>query len=297
MRLGKKSGNFVGLYIGIEENGNFLQYDGSSREPAKTNYDARARPWYKKAIEFKKAGVSEPYVDFSTKKLVISVSAPIFKNGEIIGVVGSDIFLDTVVNTILNISINEEGFAYLIDEQGKTIIHRDEKLLNTQNKIFEQLKKENQSNFFEAFDENKLQLVSYGVVPITKWKLILQFDKDAISKKINKNLFNEVFLYSILLITILTILFIALIKILSPLKTFKEGLSFFFKYLKGEEKVINKLNIKSNDEFGSMASEIDKEMEIIAKNFSADNLLIEEVKNIVNEIKHGNLNVQIQLEI
>ena len=294
LRLGNISGKFAGLYIGIEENGNFLQFDGTYREPHKDNYDSRARPWYKKAVELKKAGISEPYVDFSTKKLVISVSAPIINNGKIIGVVGSDIFLDTVVNTILNINLHEEGFAYLIDEQGKTIIHKNEKELNTQNKIYEQIKSEKTLHFDEALEENNPQLIAYSTIPMTNWKLIIQLDKNAISKKINADLIKEVILYIALLVIILAILFFALIKILSPLKTFEEGLNFFFRYLKGEEKTINKLNIVTNDEFGSMALEIDEQMEIIAKNLDEDKLLIEEVKKIVQRVKEGNLDLQIK---
>ena len=41
-----------------------------------------------------------------------------------------------------------------------------------------------------------------------------------------------------------------------------------------EEKNINKLNLHTNDEFGNMAAEIDKQMEIIAKNLDEDNHLI-----------------------
>ena len=89
-------------------------------------------------------------------------------------------------------------------------------------------------------------------------------------------------------------MFFALIKILAPLKTLENGLNFFFNYLKGEEKNINKLNINTNDEFGNMAAEIDKQMEIIAKNLDEDNHLIEEVKEIVNRVKSGNLDSQIK---
>ena len=123
---------------------------------------------------------------------------------------------------------------------------------------------------------------------------MIQLDKNAISKKINENLIKEIFLYVFLLIIILGILFYALVKILSPLKTFEEGLNFFFKYLKGEEKNIIKLNINTNDELGKMALEIDKQMEIIAKNLEEDKALINEVKMIVNRVKEGNLDLQIK---
>ena len=293
LRLGNSAGKFAGLYLGIEENGNFLQFDGTYREPHKDNYDSRARPWYIKAVELKKAGISEPYVDFSTQKLVISVSAPIIKDEKIIGVVGSDIFLDTVVNTILNINLHDEGFAYLIDDLGKTIIHRDEKQLNIQNKIYEQIKSEKTLHFAEAYEEKDLHLVAYSAIPITNWKLVIQLNKNTISKKINADLIKEIFLYIALLVIILVILFFALIKILSPLKVLENGLYSFFNYLKGEQKEIKKINILSNDEFGNMATQIDKQMEIVAKNLDDDKKLIEEVKTIVNRIKEGNLDLQI----
>lgn len=236
LRLGNLSGKFSGLYLGIEANGNFLQFDATFRTPQTHDYDSRARPWYKKAVELNAARISEPYIDFSTKKLVISVSAPIKKDGKTIGVIGSDIQLDTVVNTVLNINLDEQGFAYLIDSLGKTIIHRDNKQFNIQNKIYEQIKSNDLLHFDEALDENNPQLIAYSSVPITNWKLVIQLDKKAISNKINKDLIKEIFLYFVLLLIILAILFFALVKILAPLKTLEDGLNFFFKYLKGKKK-------------------------------------------------------------
>ena len=296
LRLGNFSGKFSGLYLGIAENGNFLQFDGSFRTAQTHDYDARARPWFKKAIEVNGAGVSEPYIDYSTKKLVISVSAPIKKDGKIVGVIGSDISLDTVVNTVLKINLDERGFAYLIDNLGKTIIHKNDKLFNTQNKIYEQIKSNDTSHFAEALDENNPQLIAYSNIAITNWKLIIQLDKKAISKKINADLIKEIFLYILLLIIILVILFFALIKILAPLKTLENGLNFFFRYLKAEEENITKLNINTNDEFGNMAQEIDKQMELISNNFNEDRELIKEVKNVVNRVKEGHLDSQIKYE-
>ncbi|MDD2896158.1 MAG: methyl-accepting chemotaxis protein [Aliarcobacter sp.] len=295
LRLGNLSGKFSGLYLGID-NGNFLQFDGSFRTPQTHDYDSRARPWYKKAVELDGAGVSEPYIDYSTKKLVISVSAPVKKDGRIVGVIGSDISLDTVVKTVLNINLDEEGFAYLIDNLGKTIVHKDNKLFNTQNKIYEQIKSNDTLHFDEALDENNPQLIAYSSINITNWKLVIQLDKKAISKKINSNLIKEIFLYILLLIIILVILFFALVKILAPLKTLENGLNFFFRYLKGEEENINKLNIHTNDEFGNMAQEIDKQMELISQNLNDDRELIKEVKNVVNRVKEGHLDLQIKYE-
>ena len=43
-----------------------------------------------------------------------------------------------------------------------------------------------------------------------------------------------------------------------------------------------------------MAAEIDKQMELIFHNLNEDKKLIEEVKNVVNRVKEGHLNLQIK---
>jgi methyl-accepting chemotaxis protein len=101
-------------------------------------------------------------------------------------------------------------------------------------------------------------------------------------------------LYVILLAIILSILLFTLIKLLSPLQTLEDGLNFFFKYLKGEEKEIKVLDIKSNDEFESMASTLNEEMNQVAKSFEEDKILIEEVKTVVNYINEGKLDVLVK---
>ncbi|WP_375723028.1 methyl-accepting chemotaxis protein [Arcobacter sp. KX21116] len=290
LRLGKIAGKFEGLYLGIGENGNFLQYDGTFRTPQTHDYDSRARPWYK----IENTTVSEPYIDYDTKKLVISVSSPIKRDGKIIGVIGSDIFIDTIVDTILNVNLNNIGFAYLLDNSGKIIVHKDKKQIDKQSKVYEQIKSDKSLYFAEANDNGNTQMVVYNTIPLTNWKLLIQLDKNAIVKEIKKHLLTEIILYLVLLIVILFLLYFALVKILSPLKTVESGLEFFFQYLKGEEKHINKLDIKTNDEFGNMAKVINKEMESIAKNIEEDRALIDNVKYVVSHVNEGRLDVKVE---
>ena len=55
--------------------------------------------------------MTKPYIDITTKKLVVTVFTPFIRNNKVLGVVGSDIFLDTVVDSILNIKIEHNGFC------------------------------------------------------------------------------------------------------------------------------------------------------------------------------------------
>jgi methyl-accepting chemotaxis protein len=292
--LGSKAGKFASVYIGFANNGNFLKDDGTSREPIKDKYDSRLRPWYKKVLKLNAPAVSDPYVDFTTKKLVISVSAPIIKNGKIVAVVGSDIFIDTLVNSILSIDFETKGIAYLINEEGKIIIHQKHELLKKMDKSYKEYKSEKKDDVSEILEDNITQLVAYSTINSTQWKTVIKMDKNSAFSNINFLIIKEVVLYIVLLLIILSSIYFSLIKILAPLKQFENGLQFFFRYLKGEESNISKLNINTNDELGSMAKMIDKEMETIANSLNQDKELINNVKEVVQHVQNGKLDMKVE---
>ena len=294
LKLGTQAGNFALFFIGVEKNGNFLGSNGQKRTPQTTDYDSRKRDWYQQALREGKGGVTPPYVDFDTKKLVVSIFAPLIKDSEAIGVVGSDIFIDTIVDTILKVNLDGKGLAYLIDENDKIIIHKDEKQIGKTDALYQQIKSDKKDAFGEANINNTEKLVAYSTIKTTGWKLVLELNKDEIYEEIDNNVIQEIILYALLLIVILGIILFALLKILSPIKTVEDGLNFFFKYLKGEESHISKLNIKTNDEFGNMASMIDKEMEAISSGLDQDRELINDVKNVVAHIQEGKLDTKVQ---
>ena len=293
--LSKKAGKFVDTYIGFENNGNLLFSNASSLTIQKDNFDSRVRPWYKKAVLLGKSGISEPYIDISTKKLVVTVFTPLNQNGEFIGVVGSDIFLDTVVDTILDVKIANTGFAFLTDENSKILIHKNKELLNKQSSLFNQVKKQSMG-YAEALENGTSKLIAYNKIPMTNWFLVIQLDKNTIFEKINNELIKEIILYIILLLFILLILFFYLLKILKPLKSLENGLYSFFDYLKGEQQQVSKLNVKTNDEFGKMANEINKEIEFVSINYNKDRELIDDVKKVVNRVKEGKLDFYVRKE-
>ena len=294
LRLGKEAGKFEGLYIGFKENGNFLQFDASSRTPQTHDYDARKRGWFKKAIKLDGPAVSEPYIDFTSKKLVISISTPLKKDGVIVGVVGSDIFITTIVDSVLNIKLDGMGTAYLLDEKEKIIIHKNQKLLNTNDSLFSQIKTTNKSDFGEALEKGVEKLLAYSTIKTSNWKIMIKLDRDEIFEKINAQILKEITLYIVLLFIILGFILFSLIKILSPLKTVEEGFNYFFKYLKGEESSIKNIDIKTNDEFGNMAKVINKEMQVIASHLEEDKVLIDNVKDVVSQVNQGKLDVSVE---
>jgi methyl-accepting chemotaxis protein len=294
LMLGKKAGDFASMYLGLEDSGDLIKFNGDLKSIATMNYDARIRPWYKKAIKIQSSGVTEPFVDNTTKRLVITVFSPYVKDGKFIGVVGANIFLDTVVNEILNLKLGEDGFAYLLSSDGNIIIHKDKNLLKKESQLFKSIKSDEDNKFAEATENGVKKLVAYSKVSIPSWYLLVELGKEGVYKEINRHILEQVAIYVGLLIIILLLLYFLLKKLLNPINTLESGLNDFFEYLKGTKNTVEPLNIQTNDEFGNMARKIDEEIEFVKDGIDKDRLLIENVKEVVTKIKNGNLDVQVE---
>ncbi|MCD7897199.1 MAG: methyl-accepting chemotaxis protein [Planctomycetaceae bacterium] len=58
---------------------------------------------------------------------VTSLAVPIKKNGRVLGVVGGDILLDPICNSLAALKIYETGYATLLDQNGTVVYHPDAK--------------------------------------------------------------------------------------------------------------------------------------------------------------------------
>ena len=58
---------------------------------------------------------------------------------------------------------------------------------------------------------------------------------------------------------------------------------------------VNKINLKSNDEIGQMATVVNKNIEDIESHINEDNCLIDNVKEVVNDVSSGHLEKRIQV--
>jgi methyl-accepting chemotaxis protein len=87
--------------------------------------------------------------------------------------------------------------------------------------------------------------------------------------------------------------FILVKQITVSLNKFENGLMSFFSFLNKESSKSIKIDIDSKDEFGEMAKVINKNIEKTEKLIIEDHDLIEDVKNVVTEVKNGRLNKRI----
>jgi len=292
--LSKDSGNFSSVYVGFENDGFMTRWSGRDTNPEKDKYDPRSRPWYKLALLTKKAGVTKPYIDDASKKLTISVYAPIIENDSVIGVVASDIFLDSIVSTVLNINIENYGYAYLVDKKGNTLIHKDTTQTNKPNDIFKEIMS-HKDNFSEIISKNNQKLVAYSKIKSTDWFLFVELDKEKAFKHIYNELILIAFISIVFLIFTIVGIYFVLNKILSPLDSFQKGLLSFFGYLNKETTTIDILDQSSNDEFSTMAKIVNENIKKTKDLMDQDQKLIDEAKQVINRVTNGWYSQHIEL--
>ncbi|RQO76770.1 methyl-accepting chemotaxis protein [Aquitalea sp. FJL05] len=118
LKVGAKAGFNVN-YAGFADGHSLFSDDWS----APADYKVAERDWYKQAMAAGKPIVTEPYVDEASKKLTITVAAPISHGGSQVGVVGGDVFVDSLVKSVLSLQIRGNGYAFIVDSKGKLLAH------------------------------------------------------------------------------------------------------------------------------------------------------------------------------
>ncbi|WP_417068495.1 methyl-accepting chemotaxis protein [Niveibacterium terrae] len=116
-----KSGGFQAAYLGTPDKQMIADHD--MQLPA--GYDPTVRPWYKDNVGAPGTVMTAPYLDMSTHKMVISFVAPVTRNGAFAGVLGTDVLLDEIVSSVLNLKLIGEGYAMLLGRDGKVLVHKD----------------------------------------------------------------------------------------------------------------------------------------------------------------------------
>ncbi len=87
-------------------------------------WDVTTREWYK-CIDLGKTILTEPYVDSSTGKMILSAVSPVYDDatGSAIGAVGIDISMEHMTEVMSEYKIGRNGYILLLSENGTFIYH------------------------------------------------------------------------------------------------------------------------------------------------------------------------------
>ena len=94
------------------------------------DYDPRTRPWYHAALAAGESTLTEPYFDVSTKVETITAAAPVYRGGELFGVVGADFSTQSLSEVLMHTDLGGLGYAFLATGEGKVLAHPDRAMVS-----------------------------------------------------------------------------------------------------------------------------------------------------------------------
>ncbi|MEK3714881.1 methyl-accepting chemotaxis protein [Paenibacillus sp. FSL R7-0333] len=121
----KSEPSFADAWVaGLSGKGYFLQNDGLT---SKSDFDIRARPYFKPVSESKGLYYSEPYADVISGKMLMGIFYPILnESSQMIGFIAADIAFDDIPQIMQSYSLGSTGFSILATRSGDILYHPDE---------------------------------------------------------------------------------------------------------------------------------------------------------------------------
>ena len=90
------------------------------------DYIPTERDWYKNAVTSSQLIISDPYIDAKTGDVVVTISIPLLKDGNLLGVLSCDLSTNYIVERINQVSLSENSYAFLIDGNGNILTHKND---------------------------------------------------------------------------------------------------------------------------------------------------------------------------
>ncbi|WP_223511823.1 methyl-accepting chemotaxis protein [Pseudomonas sp. GL-B-19] len=251
---------FMASYLGDATGSFTIRPD--AKMPA--GFDPRVRPWYKGAQNSSTATLTEPYIDAATGQTIISIATASRKAEQSVGVVGGDLSLQTLIDTLSARDFNGMGYAFLVSADGKILVHPDKTLVM---KSLSEAYPKNTPRIGGAYSEvevdGKTRIVTFTAIkglPSVNWYIGLSVDKDKAFSMLSEFRASAV-VATIIAVAIIIALLGMLIRILiQPLHIMTRAMADI---ADGEGDLTKRLTIQNNDEFGILGTAFNRFVERI----------------------------------
>ena len=255
------SSTFAFTYLGRADDGEFIVYP---RLELPADFDPRERPWYKDAISAASTTLTEPYLDTATNELVISAATPAKRGGQNLGVVGGDLSLRMLVDTINALDFDGMGYAFLVSGDGKILVHPDKtKVMKTLAELYPQNTPALTSSYSEAELDGETRILSFSPVPglpSVTWYVGISVDKEKAYAALS-DFRTSAFVAAVIAVVFILLLLGMLIRVLMrPLTDMGRAMA---NIAEGEGDLTRRLSVQSQDEFGELAMAFNRFVERI----------------------------------
>ncbi|VVO81841.1 Methyl-accepting chemotaxis protein McpG [Pseudomonas fluorescens] len=251
---------FMASYLGDATGSFTIRPD--AKMPA--GFDPRVRPWYKGAESSSTATLTEPYIDAATGQSIISIASASKKAGQSVGVVGGDLSLQTLIDTLGARNFDGMGYAFLVSSDGKILVHPDKALvMKTLSEAFPDSTPRISSDFSEVQVNGQTRIVTFTQIkglPSVNWYIGLSVDKDKAFSMLTEFRASAVIATLIAVAIIIALLGMLIRILIQPLHVMTRAMADI---ADGEGDLTKRLTIQSNDEFGVLGTAFNRFVERI----------------------------------
>ena len=254
------SSSFMAVYFGDTQGAFTIRPDSKMPD----GFDPRSRPWYKDALNSNAASLTEPYIDAVTGQMIISIGTAVKKGGQTLGVVGTDLTLKTITDTINALDFGGMGYAFLISADGKILVHPDNTLVTKNLKdIYPQNTPPISTLISEVKLDGKERIVTFAPVKglgSVNWYVGLSIDKEQAYTMLSTFRTSAVIATLIAVISIIALLGLLIRLLMQPLHVMTRAMQ---NIAEGEGDLTRRLVVESKDEFGTLGSAFNQFVERI----------------------------------
>ena len=256
--------NFQFTYVG-QVNGAFTQ-----RPDAKMpdGYDPRQRPWYKQAVAADRTMLTPPYMA-AVGGLVVTIAMPVKKHGELLGVVGGDLSLETLVNIINAVDFGGIGHAFLVSADGQVIVSPDKaQVMKNLKDIYPGANVQISQGTQDVRLNQQERILSFTPVnglPNAKWYIGLSIDRDKAYAALGQFRTSALIAMFVAVSAIAVLLSLLIQVLMRPLTTMGRAMQDI---AQGEGDLTRRLAVQSKDEFGELGGAFNQFVERIHASIS-----------------------------
>ncbi|MBE4178942.1 methyl-accepting chemotaxis protein [Vibrio parahaemolyticus] len=247
--------SFLAIGFGYESNGYVIENDDGW--DAGPDYDPRQRPWFIAAKNKGDLVVTDPYVDASSKNVIISVGTPVKQNGQFLAGMFYDLALTTLSDLVNQANLFDAGYLFLVTDDGTTIAHPQSKYNGEKlNSYLPQVDLNKATQHIEV--DNNPYMVSLTHIPSENWYVGAIIDETAAYSVVGE-LRNSAIIYSIIAVLASVIALTLLIRtLMRPLDTLNTAIK---DVASGKGDLTQRLETDTDQEFSDLAKNFNTFME------------------------------------
>ncbi|MEF1256352.1 MULTISPECIES: methyl-accepting chemotaxis protein [unclassified Vibrio] len=266
--------SFLAVGFGYEADGFVVENDDGWE--AGPDYDPRVRPWFKDAKAQGRLVVTDPYVDVSSKKVIISIGTPVKENGQFMAGMFYDMELSGLADLVNSINLLDAGYLFIVTADGTTIAHPD--TANNGENLTKYLPQAKVQEGTQRLEQDGVQLmVRFQKVPSETWYIGAVVDEEIAFAAIS-DMRNSSIIYVVIGVILSVVVLSFLIKVLMrPLATLNEAIK---DVASGQGDLTKRLDTNTDKEFAELAGGFNTFTETLQKQ-------IQQSKAIGAEILRG----------